>query len=114
MVRKLYRNLWLLGAQKDTLPRRKWFRLVSSSLAASLFAANTKGQSSAPFAAPFQLILVDAEGASENWEGSHPEQIGREQGQVLATMRQEGRSSIKTGWGQPNMPTMATVCWCSK
>lgn len=68
MWRNLYKDHWLLGAYKDTMPRRKWFQIVSGTFAASLFAKKTKGQVSS------QAITepVGESGSPESWEGSHP------------------------------------------
>jgi len=70
MVRNLYRNHWLLGAQKDTLPRRKWFRLLGSSLAASLLASRVKSQSARSVSGG--VVGIEDAGAPESWEGSLP------------------------------------------
>ena len=66
MVRNLYRDHWLLGAHRDLTTRREWFRLLGSSLAASLLAAKVKGEET------FTAALADEGGAPESWEGSHP------------------------------------------
>jgi len=39
MWRWLYHDHYLLGAQKDTMPRRKWLKLVGSTAAFSHFKA---------------------------------------------------------------------------
>jgi len=72
MWRGLYKDHWLLGAQKDTMPRRKWLKLVGSTLAASAFLRPSSAQQ--PSGKQFDAVLVDEDeaGAPESWEGSHP------------------------------------------
>ena len=76
MFRKLYRDHWLLGVFKDTMPLRKWFRFFGGAFAASLFATHkVKGQSQDPLVVSGNFwidIQVDEGGAPESWEGSHP------------------------------------------
>ncbi|MGQ9463229.1 MAG: hypothetical protein ACUVTP_09500 [Candidatus Fervidibacter sp.] len=60
-----------LGAYKDTMPRREWFRFVGSSLPAFLAGWKTKGQAQVSINA----VAIPAEleaGSPESWEGSHP------------------------------------------
>ncbi len=61
---------WLLGAQKDTLPRRKWFRLLGSSLAASFLASKVKSQSAQSVSGG--VVGIEGAGAPESWGGSLP------------------------------------------
>jgi|GEM_PF-6265725 len=70
MWRALYHDHHLLGAQKDTMPRRKWLKLVGSALAASTFLRPSSAQQ--PSGKQFDAVLVDEVGAPESWEGSHP------------------------------------------
>ena len=72
MWRGLYRDHWLLGAHKDTMPRRKWLKLVSSTIAASVLARPSSGQQPAPAGKQFAVVIIDEAGAPESWEGSHP------------------------------------------
>ena len=70
MWRGLYHDHWLLGAHKDTMPRRKWLKLIGTTIAASTFTRTSSGQQPSPGK---QLpVTIDEAGAPENWEGSHP------------------------------------------
>jgi YD repeat-containing protein len=66
--RELYRHHWFLGAFNDTLmPRRKWLKLVGSTIAASAFIRPSPAQK--PTAID---VTIDEAGSPESWEGSHP------------------------------------------
>ena len=71
MWRGLYHDHWLLGAQKDTMPRRKWLKLISTTVSAFALARPSSGQQSSgeQLAA---VVIIDEAGAPESWEGSHP------------------------------------------
>jgi len=68
MWRGLYRDHWLLGAYKDTMPRRKWLKLIGSTIAASTFIRPSPAQK--PTA--IDVTIDEGAGAPESWEGSHP------------------------------------------
>jgi YD repeat-containing protein len=68
MWRGLYRDHWLLGAYKDTMPRRKWLKLIGSTIAASTFIRPSPAQK--PTA--IDVTIDEGVGAPESWEGSHP------------------------------------------
>ncbi|MFN4180917.1 MAG: DUF6531 domain-containing protein [Armatimonadota bacterium] len=68
MWRGLYHDHFLLGAQKDTMPRRKWLRLVTSAFIASILAKEAKGKvSPTPIIAPDEIEAS----APESREGSY-------------------------------------------
>ena len=69
MWRGLYHDHWLLGAHKDTMPRRKWLKLIGSTIAASTFIRTSSGQQ--PSLSKQFPVIIDEAGAPENWEGSH-------------------------------------------
>ncbi len=73
MWRGLYHDHYLLGAKKDTMPRRKWFKVISGATLSSLFASSSSPQQISPTAIgtiPVVPVIDDA-GAPESWEGSH-------------------------------------------
>jgi len=71
MWRGLYHDHWLLGAHKDTMPRRKWLKLIGTTIAASTLARPSSGQQ--PSGIPSTDVTIDeGTGAPESWEGSHP------------------------------------------
>jgi hypothetical protein len=72
MWRGLYRDHWLLGAYKDTMPRRKWLKLIGSTLVASSLARPSSGQQPSPAGKQINFVIIDEAGAPESWEGSHP------------------------------------------
>jgi len=64
MWRGLYHDHWLLGAHKDTMPRRKWLKLIGSTIAASTFIRTSSGQQPSPSK---QLpVTIDEAGAPES------------------------------------------------
>lgn len=80
MWRDLYRDHYLLGAFKDTMPRRKWFRFVGSAFFASLFAKRSEAQETQP------LVIappINESGASGSWKGSY----SCKEGVKIATVR---------------------------
>jgi len=70
MWRGLYHDHWLLGAHKDTMPRRKWLKLIGTTIAASALACPSSGQQ--PSLGKQFPFIIDEAGAPESWEGSHP------------------------------------------
>jgi len=44
MWRGLYHDHYLLGAKKDTMPRRRWFKVISGATLSSLFASSSSQQ----------------------------------------------------------------------
>ena len=70
MWRGLYHDHWLLGAHKDTMPRRKWLKLIGTTIAASALARPSSGQQ--PSLGKQFPFIIDEAGAPESWEGSHP------------------------------------------
>jgi len=68
MWRGLYHDHYLLGAKKDTMPRRKWLKIISGATLSSLLGSSSSSQQISPTAI---AIPVDDAGAPESWEGSH-------------------------------------------
>ena len=59
MWRGLYHDHWLLGAHKDTMPRRKWLKLIGTTIAASALARPSSGQQ--PSGIPSTDVTIDEE-----------------------------------------------------